>query len=138
MMLQLSVFTLTAWIFNIVVKFHFCTYLNQIIDVGWITCCQTAEDYQNLSACMSWHVPKESIRLIYFCTLSYLYVKVSKNFMVLEPEDYMIWSPLQIIKDCGKILLWPPEFHLPKAKPFPYPKYSIWLCTGYLIVFSKG
>lgn len=31
-------------------------YLNEVIDVGWITGGQTAEDDQNLSAGMSWHV----------------------------------------------------------------------------------
>lgn len=73
-------------------------YLNQVIDVGWITCCQTAEDYQNLFACMCWHVPKESRWLICFYTPSCLYAKVSKDFNVLHSEGNMICSSLQIKK----------------------------------------
>lgn len=83
MTLQLPVFPPVAWMFRAVL------YLNQVIDVGWITRCQTAEDYQNLSARMSWHVPKESTQLIYF-TLSHLYGNISKDLNVLKSEDDMI------------------------------------------------
>lgn len=35
------------------VKLH----LDQLIDVGWVTCGEAAEYYKDLPACMSWHVP---------------------------------------------------------------------------------
>lgn len=39
-------------------------YLDQLIDVGWVTCGEAAEDYQDLSACMSRHVPSYKEKII--------------------------------------------------------------------------
>lgn len=37
-------------------------HLDQFIDIGWVTCGEAAEDYQDLPACMSRHVPSHKDR----------------------------------------------------------------------------
>lgn len=44
-------------------------HLDELVDVGWVTRCEAAEDYQDLSARVSWHVPSNRDR----CTLSHIY-----------------------------------------------------------------